>query len=69
VILTSPLMRVGVPCAPIQDVAAALADPHTQHREMVVRIGEGYRGVASPIKLGRSPATYRLAPPPFTADE
>jgi hypothetical protein len=36
---------------------------------MVVRISDGYRGVASPIKLGRTPATYRLPPPPFTADE
>ncbi len=63
--LADALVRAGVPCAPIQDVAAALADPHTQHREMVVRIGEGYRGVASPIKLGRTPATYRLPPPAF----
>ena len=63
--LADQLVRAGVPCAPIQDVATALADPHTQHREMVVQIGEHYRGVASPIKLGRTPATYRLAPPEF----
>ena len=24
---------------------------------------DGYRGIASPIKLSRTPATYRLAPP------
>lgn len=60
--LADQLVREGVPCAPIQDVATALADPHTQHRGMVVCIGE-YRGVASPIKLGRTPASYRLAPP------
>jgi hypothetical protein len=29
---------------------------------MVVQIGD-YKGVASPIKLSRTPATYRLAPP------
>jgi crotonobetainyl-CoA:carnitine CoA-transferase CaiB-like acyl-CoA transferase len=63
--LADALVRAGVPCAPIQDVAAALADPHTLHREMVVRIGPDYRGVASPIKLGRTPATYRLPPPAF----
>ncbi len=56
------LIRAGVPCAPMHDVAQALAAPHTQHREMVVQIGE-YKGVASPIKLSRTPATYRLAPP------
>jgi hypothetical protein len=30
---------------------------------MVVGIGEHYRGVASPIKFSRTPASYRLAPP------
>jgi crotonobetainyl-CoA:carnitine CoA-transferase CaiB-like acyl-CoA transferase len=60
--LADELMANGVPCAPILDVPAALTHPHTAHRGMVVRIGE-YRGVASPIKLGRTPATYRLAPP------
>lgn len=60
--LADRLVRAGVPCAPIQDVASALADPHTQHRGMVVQI-DTYRGVASPIKMGRTPASYRLAPP------
>ena len=61
--LADRLVRAGVPCAPIRDVPAALADPHTAHRGMVVAIGEHYRGVASPIKLSRTPASYRLAPP------
>jgi formyl-CoA transferase len=60
--LADRLVREGVPCAPIFDVAQALADPHTQHRGMVVEI-DGYRGVASPIKLSRTPASYRRAPP------
>jgi hypothetical protein len=25
-------------------------------------VGDGYRGIASPIKLSRTPANYRLAP-------
>jgi crotonobetainyl-CoA:carnitine CoA-transferase CaiB-like acyl-CoA transferase len=62
--LADRLVRAGVPCAPIHDVPAALADAHTAHRGMVVQIGEEYRGVASPIKLSRTPATYRVAPPP-----
>jgi crotonobetainyl-CoA:carnitine CoA-transferase CaiB-like acyl-CoA transferase len=65
--LARRLIEAGVPCAPIQDVAAALADAHTAHRGMVVRIGEAYRGVASPIQLGRTPASYRLAPPRLAA--
>jgi crotonobetainyl-CoA:carnitine CoA-transferase CaiB-like acyl-CoA transferase len=52
-----------MPCAPIHDVPAALADPHTGHRGMVVEIGDEYRGVASPIKLPWTPATYRVGPP------
>ena len=65
--LADRLVRAGVPCAAIHTVATALADPHTQHRGMVVAIGERYRGVASPIKLARTPATYR-APPPARSD-
>lgn len=56
------LSAVGVPCAPILDVAQALAHPHAAHRSMLVQLG-GYRGMASPIKLSRTPASYRLAPP------
>jgi crotonobetainyl-CoA:carnitine CoA-transferase CaiB-like acyl-CoA transferase len=60
--LADRLIRAGVPCAPTRDIPAALADPHTAHRGMVVQIGD-YKGVASPIKLSRTPPTYRLAPP------
>jgi formyl-CoA transferase len=64
--LADRLVRAGVPCAPIHDIPAALADPHTQHRGMVVEVGDEYRGVASPIKLSRTPATYCVAPPKRT---
>jgi crotonobetainyl-CoA:carnitine CoA-transferase CaiB-like acyl-CoA transferase len=52
----------GVPCAPILDVPQALSHPHTVHRAMTVQIGD-YRGMASPMKLSPTPATYRLPPP------
>jgi crotonobetainyl-CoA:carnitine CoA-transferase CaiB-like acyl-CoA transferase len=60
--LADRLVQAGVPCAPIRDVPAALADAHTTHRGMVVEIGD-YKGVASPIKLSRTPAEYRVRPP------
>jgi len=60
--LVQQLSAAGVPCAPILDVPQALAHPHTAHRGMTVDL-EGYRGIASPIKLSRTPATYRLPPP------
>lgn len=61
--LAEQLMNLGVPCSPVLSVSAALNHPHTVHRNMVVKIGDRYTGVASPIKLSRTPATYRLVPP------
>ena len=60
--LAEKLSRSGVPCGPVLDIAAALAQPHTAHREMVVEF-DGYKGVASPIKFSRTPASYRMLPP------
>lgn len=56
------LMQAGVPCAPVLDVAQAVQHPHAVHRERVVELA-GTRGIASPITLQRTPASYRLAPP------
>jgi crotonobetainyl-CoA:carnitine CoA-transferase CaiB-like acyl-CoA transferase len=64
--LAEQLMQAGVPAAPILDVKSALEHPHTEHRGMIVRMPSGYTGVASPIKLSRTPATYRLPPPDAT---
>jgi crotonobetainyl-CoA:carnitine CoA-transferase CaiB-like acyl-CoA transferase len=61
--LAERLMQEGVPGAPILNVRSALTHPHTEHRGMVVRMENGYTGIGSPIKLSRTPATYRLPPP------
>ena len=66
--LAEALMAIGVPAAPVLSVSAALRHPHTAHRQMVVQVGDAYTGVASPIKLSRTPASYRLAPPVHPAD-
>jgi crotonobetainyl-CoA:carnitine CoA-transferase CaiB-like acyl-CoA transferase len=60
--LADVLVAAGVPCAPVLSVSAALQHPHTAHRRMVVEMPGGYRGIASPIKLSRTPASYRFAP-------
>ena len=60
--LADRLLRHGVPAAAVQTVDQALAHPHTRHRGMVLEQGE-YRGVGSPIKLSRTPATLRKLPP------
>lgn len=61
--LVSALHARGVPCAPILDVPQALAHPHTAHRGMTVSLPGGYRGLGAPVKLSRTPASYRLPPP------
>jgi len=58
------LVTSGVPCGPVRTIDEVVADPHTQAREMVVDIGD-YRGTGSPIKLSRTPASYRMRPPAF----
>lgn len=62
--LADQLIKAGVPCGAVRSIDQVVADPHTKHREMVVDIGE-YRGTGSPIKMSRTPASYRLAPPEF----
>jgi crotonobetainyl-CoA:carnitine CoA-transferase CaiB-like acyl-CoA transferase len=61
-VLVDQLMAAGVPAAPVLPVADALQHPHTLHREMVVEMPGGYRGIGAPVKLGRTPASYRHAP-------
>jgi len=60
--LSDRLLRAGVPAAAVQTVDQALAHPHTAHRGMVLEQGD-YKGVGSPIKLSRTPATLRKLPP------
>jgi crotonobetainyl-CoA:carnitine CoA-transferase CaiB-like acyl-CoA transferase len=56
----------GVPCAPIQTVAEALADDHTAARDLVVNVEHPRFGtvkqVASPVRVGNQRPEYRRAP-------
>jgi len=60
--LADRLIRQGVPCAPVFDLAQALEHPQAQYRNMVWE-DTGYRGVGAPVRLSRSPASLRLKPP------
>ncbi|WP_353152029.1 CoA transferase [Pollutimonas bauzanensis] len=62
--LAQVLLKKGVPAAPVLNVAEILDHPHTRHRGMVLEQG-GYRAIASPIKLSRTPAALRRLPPSF----
>ena len=59
--LFQTLIAIDVPCGVIHNVVEALAHPHTAHRQMIAEVA-GQRAVASPIKLSRTPASYRSPP-------
>ena len=61
--LTDNLVRKGVPCAPVSNVAEVLNSEQTSAMGLIVDLPNGYRGIASPIQLSDTPATYRQSPP------
>jgi crotonobetainyl-CoA:carnitine CoA-transferase CaiB-like acyl-CoA transferase len=62
------LSAAGVPCGPINDVAAAVALADSLDLQPVATV-EGVRTVAHPIALSGTPATYRRRPPAVGADD
>lgn len=56
------LTPVGVPCGPVNDLAGAFGLAADLGLEPVVDVG-GVDLVANPIRLSRTPASYRLPPP------
>ena len=68
--IAATLITAGVPCGAVRTIDRVVADPHTRQRGMIVEV-DGYVGTGSPIKLDRTPATYRSRPPSFAqhADE
>ena len=59
------LLKAGLPCGPVLDAKQALEQPHTRHRGMIAESG-WYRGIATPIKLSRTPARPPSPPPQFS---
>jgi crotonobetainyl-CoA:carnitine CoA-transferase CaiB-like acyl-CoA transferase len=61
------LESVDILCAPVNDIAAACADPQVANNEMVVEMRHPDIGailaVGIPVKLGATPGTVRLPPP------
>ena len=65
--LAERLLQVGVPAGPVLDVAQATSHPQAVHRGNVVE-KDGYRGIATPIRLSRSQSRVNRLPPRFGAD-
>ena len=60
------LSAANVPCAPINDMQQLFADPHVQHRDLVLRVPHG-SGVdvpllRSPLHLSAAPVEHRAPP-------
>jgi crotonobetainyl-CoA:carnitine CoA-transferase CaiB-like acyl-CoA transferase len=60
------LRSVGVPCAPVNDIATALADEQTAARDLLVTTDHPHFGritqISSPVRVGNPPQTYQCAP-------
>ena len=66
------LETAGVPCGPINTVDRVFAEPQAEARGLVVEqaredLAGPVKTVASPIRLSRTPADYRSAPPALGA--
>jgi hypothetical protein len=63
----SRLESAGVPCGPINGIDAVFDDPQVRARAMQISMPHASAGsvplVASPLRLSKTPASYRLAPP------
>jgi crotonobetainyl-CoA:carnitine CoA-transferase CaiB-like acyl-CoA transferase len=63
----SKLSAEGIPCGPINDLAAVFEDAQVQHRKLARSLPHTSAGevpiVANPIQFSATPAEYRLGPP------
>ncbi len=68
------LQSVKVPVGPIYDIAEALGSDQAMARGAVVTLdredvaGGAVRLLGNPLKLSKTPVTYRRAPPRFGQD-
>ncbi|MBL8807351.1 MAG: CoA transferase [Rhodospirillales bacterium] len=61
------LAGAGVPCSPVNDIAQVFEDPQVRARQMRIEMahaaGVDVPLIASPIKMSKTPPSYRHAPP------
>lgn len=61
------MRNVGIPCGPIQTFEELTHDAQLAHREMWITgehpVAGKIRMIGSPLKLSRTPVSYRLTPP------
>ena len=59
------LLAAGLPAGPVQSVDKALTNAHTLARGDIIE-KDWYKGVASPVRFDRTPASLRHVPPKFS---
>jgi crotonobetainyl-CoA:carnitine CoA-transferase CaiB-like acyl-CoA transferase len=63
------LAGIGVPCSPVNQIDQVFADPQVQHRGMRIEMPHPAAAacmvplIANPLKMSRTPPTYRESPP------
>ena len=67
------LQHAGVPCGPLNDIAAVVSDPQVVARNMIIDAGEGETGpvlmAGNPVKLsGFEDSDVRAPAPALDAD-
>ncbi len=66
------LEAAGVPCGPINTIPQVFDDPQVRHRGMRIEMAHPSAGkvalVGSPIRMSKTPPTYRRAPPNLGSD-
>ena len=63
--LCEALMKAGVPAGVVNSIPAAFAQPHAQHRQLLVE-RDDYKGVRSPARLYGTPGVPGGRPPKFS---
>ncbi len=65
--LQDALNAANVPCGAVNSIRQVFDDPHVKHRQMKTTLkhplSETVSVASNPIKLSKTPVTYRLAPP------
>ena len=65
------LVKVNVPCGPINNIQQVFKDPQVQFRKMAIDINyknKKIKMIGSPIKLNKSPVIYKKSPPTLGED-
>jgi crotonobetainyl-CoA:carnitine CoA-transferase CaiB-like acyl-CoA transferase len=65
--IAAELLNAGVPAGTLNTIGEVLTDPQTAANGMLVE-RNGYKGIASPVKMSRTPSSTRHTPPDFGQD-